>query len=307
MTSLRRIVGGAIALSITAWFGWYAWRALPAADLDVLADPTAWAGVVVAALLYAMIIPVSGWAWSRLLAAKGERRTPTSLAILMGRTQLAKYVPGNVAQHALRMALAIRAGVPVQAHVGSVLQETVLAITASLVVGGLCLALDARAWAVVSQVGLQGQGPAIVVAILVAGVVATQLPRFASRWPILAALQMPTPRVAMLPFLAYITNYLLVGAGLAVLARAMDAPPSLGFLAATGAFALSWVLGFLAPGAPAGLGVREGLMVALLAGTAHSEEVLVFVVLARVATLAGDALAFVVGWSYAGPIREQTG
>ena len=63
----------------------------------------------------------------------------------------------------------------------------------------------------------------------------------------------------------------------------------------TAAFALSWLVGFLAPGAPAGLGVREGIMVVLLSGAADNAQLLVFVLLARLVTMLGDACNFLIG------------
>ena len=99
---------------------------------------------MVAGLLYATIIPITGWAWARLLAAQGQVHRPNALALLMARTQLAKYVPGNVAQHAMRMALALRAGIRLPHYLSTVLQETLLAVLASIIVGALALASDAR-------------------------------------------------------------------------------------------------------------------------------------------------------------------
>src|SRR3546814_9620714 len=81
-------------------------------------------------------------------------------------------------------------------------------------------------------------------------------------------------------------------AGLCILARSADMPDSLYLYLITSAFALSWVLGFLAPGAPAGLGAREGIMLLLLHGSAPAEALLIFVLLARVVTVLGDGLCF---------------
>jgi uncharacterized membrane protein YbhN (UPF0104 family) len=303
--TLRRIVGLALAALCTAWFGWYAWQALPAIDPRVLAAPSTWLGVAAAALLYAAIIPISGWAWARLLAAQGEVHRPGALALLMARTQLAKYLPGNVAQHALRLALALRAGIRLPVHVSTVLQETLLAIAASLLVGVVAMASDPRGRALLAGLDLPGAGwmlAAGLAAIVVGGVV---LPRLARRWRPLALLALPAPTVSAQALLAYALNYLLIGVGLTLLARAIGLPATLGLAAATGAFALSWILGFLAPGTPAGLGVREGLMVALLAGAAPDPQVLVFVVLARVSTMLGDGLCFMVGWGASARVQEE--
>ena len=111
----------------------------------------------------------------------------------------------------------------------------------------------------------------------------------------------PGRRTTLAAMSAYATNYLLIGLGLWLAARAASLPQSLDFGVVTAAFALSWVLGFLAPGAPAGLGAREGVMLLLLDGIADSESLLAFVVLARAATMLGDCLCFALASLVADP------
>ncbi len=58
------------------------------------------------------------------------------------------------------------------------------------------------------------------------------------------------------------------------------------------AYVCAWVLGLITPGAPGGIGVREVVMVALLAGYMPKEEVLLSSVLFRFVTVAGELLGF---------------
>jgi uncharacterized membrane protein YbhN (UPF0104 family) len=62
----------------------------------------------------------------------------------------------------------------------------------------------------------------------------------------------------------------------------------------TGAFASSWILGFIAPGAPAGLGIREAILSAWLSTAMPAADVVLLVVALRIATTVGDLLNF--GW-----------
>lgn len=57
--------------------------------------------------------------------------------------------------------------------------------------------------------------------------------------------------------------------------------------------ALSWLIGFLTPGAPAGLGIREAVMTAFLTGIINEKNVLMAVILYRVVTIFGDIMAFI--------------
>jgi uncharacterized membrane protein YbhN (UPF0104 family) len=63
----------------------------------------------------------------------------------------------------------------------------------------------------------------------------------------------------------------------------------------TAAYALSWLAGFLLPGAPGGLGVRESAFTLLLSGTFPPAITLLVIALARIATVCADALVFLIG------------
>ena len=56
--------------------------------------------------------------------------------------------------------------------------------------------------------------------------------------------------------------------------------------------ATAWTLGFLTPGAPAGLGVREAVLVALLTPSAGEPAALTAALAFRAATLGGDLLFY---------------
>jgi uncharacterized membrane protein YbhN (UPF0104 family) len=58
-------------------------------------------------------------------------------------------------------------------------------------------------------------------------------------------------------------------------------------------FTISWVLGYIVPGASGGIGVRESILIILLSSYFDKPEVLVFVVLSRIITLLGEILSFV--------------
>ena len=60
---------------------------------------------------------------------------------------------------------------------------------------------------------------------------------------------------------------------------------------------IAWVSGFILPGAPGGLGVREMVLTLLLAQSAGQEKIVAMGVLHRLITVLGDFLACLVrGW-----------
>lgn len=89
-------------------------------------------------------------------------------------------------------------------------------------------------------------------------------------------------------------NWLALGGQAYVLLRAVGGDDaSLGV--ATGAFALAWLAGFLAVFMPAGVGVRETALVALLAGTATRPEALALALVSRFALTVADLIGLAVG------------
>lgn len=72
-------------------------------------------------------------------------------------------------------------------------------------------------------------------------------------------------------------------------------PEAGGFLMTAGVFSASWLCGYLMVIAPAGLGVREGVLVLMLS-TVATPTVIATGLLHRLATLVGELLLFVVSW-----------
>lgn len=311
MRTAWRVAAVAVALALAAYFLWFAMHALDMSTLKAaLSSPRQLFGVLMAALLYTLVIPVTGWAWKQLLEKQGEQWSMWRLARILSLAQIAKYIPGNVAQHASRAVLSVRSGMGVRALVATVAQETILAVAASVLVGILALAVSVQG---IHRVSAQyagwlfalGAGLGIAVLVL-ASVELTpeRLRDHPKRWLRVVARigGLPGPRATLGSLVAYVINYLMIGFGLWIVARAMGLPSAVDYGLVTAAFALSWVLGFLAPGAPAGLGAREGIMLLLLNGSAPVQSVVIFVLVARVVTMLGDALCFCMG-SLAGNVE----
>lgn len=296
MKAALRIAGGCIAVLLMLYFIWFCIEHL---DLQLLADtlsqPHIAFATVLASLCYMAIYPLTGWAWKHLLLGQQEKRTTLELTVWLGITQLAKYIPGNVAQHAGRAYIAISNGMPARTFLITTSQEILLSLSASTLVGATALAFS----------GAQLPDPTlrwalgVLVAGSVLGTVLFCLPApDSSRLPaaIRRVLQLigglPGWRLTLRCLATYSLNYLLVGLGIWLIALALGIGNHINYGLAVAAFALSWALGFLAPGAPAGLGAREGIMLLLLHNQAHASTIVILTLLARVVSMSGDFTAF---------------
>lgn len=59
-------------------------------------------------------------------------------------------------------------------------------------------------------------------------------------------------------------------------------------------YIIAWVLGFVVPGAPGGIGVREFVLTLLLGNVVGKELILTLSILHRLITIIGDFMAYVV-------------
>lgn len=226
---------------------------------------------------------------SNVLLAFGWRAILSHLGVDAGRnwtirayatSQLAKYIPGNVFQFAGRQALGVAAGIGNRPLAKSTLIELAMASGG----GALFLPLLAPHY-------LPAGGPlsgSLAFAVLAGAALLLAL-RFGG-----AALG----RAAAF-YLAFLLSAALIFVATLALVREPAGPPGTIPLVA-GAYTVAWLAGLLTPGAPAGLGVREAVLLALLSGVAAGPTVLLAVLVGRIITVAGDFLFYVAGSFFKG-------
>lgn len=297
------------------WLGLVATVALAIYFLFFLTQSFSWEGVaallelgnalsvVGAGFFYVLVIPLSGWAWSRLLSGMGVDWRWSKTSAIIGVTQIAKYVPGNVAQHVGRAAMALSRKMPPDVLAGSVLVETLLTMGAALLVGCVGLlwmtnpgkadgdVLSHTLLLTLTLLGVVLPGTALCFRMLSS---LRGRSAWLQKW-VSEDLRFPSFWVVLQATLAYSLNFLVLGAVLLMVCSAFSPSAGLGYFSLTAAFALAWLVGFLAPGLPAGLGAREGMLGILLAGQIPETELLNVLLGMRLATIGGDLLSFALG------------
>ena len=114
-------------------------------------------------------------------------------------------------------------------------------------------------------------------------------------------------RVGVLPSVAalgscVITFPVMGAAALALLEAVWHVDDAMRWYELSCGFALAFLLGFIVPGAPGGIGIREVFIVVLLSTTIGAGLALRIAVLLRFASIVGDFLRFAIACS----IREHT-
>ena len=62
----------------------------------------------------------------------------------------------------------------------------------------------------------------------------------------------------------------------------------------TGGYVFAWILGYITPGAPGGIGIRESVML-IVCGGLFEEKVIIYALLFRISSIFADILGFIIG------------
>lgn len=233
--------------------------------------------------------------WRRVIDVLGGAASAGPLYRAFALSLLPRYVPGKVLGTGLRTALTGAAGVPYPIAVGSLFWEmgmslaTATVITAIGIVAGASRELDPGGhWLALAAL-----------ATVVVGLVASLVPRVRTlidTWLHPGAVRRRPAAVAAL-FAGYLGGWILYAAAHWMLARALGPFPASQAVPLLVALAASWTLGALSLFAPAGLGVREGLLFLFARGTMGAPTALLFVTLSRVLMFAIEVVLTLVAWA----------
>lgn len=257
--------------------------------LHLGAGAIAWGAVACA--LYAAALLATALAW---LAAVRACRDPAPAARLVGIalvSQVAKYAPGNIAQHVGRAMLATGRGMSLAVVTRSTVFELASAVIAGavvVIVGGWIASLSGVS--MLSSVpapsywflGLGLAGALVAVAAMIAPrLILVKDSLSLARRPAAVTLLLHIVSAALAGFSFYAVTVALGGTAV---------KPA--FCVAL--FSMAWLLGFVTPGAPAGLGVREAVLVIGLSGSLGAMS-FPAAVMHRLVTALADGLMALVG------------
>lgn len=254
-------------------------------DLPAIrSDGRALAAGATVILFGVLSVGLNALTWQRLI----RKLQPVSwrqAVSITGRSQIAKYLPGNVFHYLGKVILARQVGLRTPVVVLSMLIETAIAVATGGAIGLLGFGLAAQEYRTLSIV-------------LLAALLCSPL-----AWPFLKSrfqvVHDAIDRIGILNLLQAVTcqaiNFGLFGTSAFLLARGMWSEPlPLGWWELTWGCALAWIVGFITPGAPGGVGVREGLLVVIFSGQIGTGSAAALFLVLRFAQVASDGLAFAI-------------
>lgn len=233
-----------------------------------------WSAAGGLALLYGLSNLMLAMAWLRILEQLGCVVSYRWSIRVYGISQIARYVPGNIFHLAGRQILGLSSGVPSWTLAKSITWELGLILVAGGLIGLLALPLLLPKISVMASSGIFILIFCLVLAFL----------GYTCGWSIVSA------------FCWYTWFLVLSGATFGILVNLLGESLGDGPVLASliGAYVVAWLIGLITPGAPAGVGVRELVLLALLKGTVEESDLLLAVMLGRAVTVFGDIIFFAV-------------
>ncbi|MEM7767709.1 MAG: hypothetical protein AAF253_09505 [Pseudomonadota bacterium] len=286
--SLLKRGGLAIAAATCAYFAYALaradWAALAGLNVTVVV-----LALAVAASAYAAVSLLLVWAWKALLAGLGA--PGAGQGRVYAATQAFKYLPGNVGHIVLRHTAAKGLGASHAALGAAAALELALVAVAAACVGALAgPVLFAAAFERVPAWTLLAcaAGAVLAAGLFIGALGHTHLQPHLTR--LLAPLATVQAATLMRAGAVYVLFFILCGViqfalAITLLGATWAQAPFI-----IGVAALAWLAGFLTPGAPAGLGVREAVLLVALGPALGPTAALALAALYRLTTVAGDLL-----------------
>jgi hypothetical protein len=280
-------VGSAVAIACIALVVWRV-SGLTAELAPDFRDWGTLAGLAGLAAIYALSLFLLAFAWVLLIPRDGAVPTARVLIRVYGVTSIAKYLPGNVFHFAGRQIVGGRLGLSQAAMARATAVESLLSVAMALGVAVLIAVVGSRADALLaSRRGF--------VVLLIIALVAVSLLLASRRLSVGGGVPALDPQVVLFAS-SCAAAFFAISAGIAVGADALLQPMAGPSAAIGAAYLLAWTIGYVVPGAPGGVGVREATLLVLLASTIAAPNILALALATRFITTLGDALFAALCW-----------
>ncbi|MBY8976555.1 flippase-like domain-containing protein [Rhodobacteraceae bacterium NNCM2] len=294
MKRIAGIAGALIAFACVLWIFYESWGQLPTLDLN---SPLVWRNLGIGVALYVFSQVLGAMAWRGTLWSLGSGPVAGLAESEMMVSQIGKYIPGNVAHLIGRLALARSDGVATWVISLSMFLEIAMLLGVGILyVACLMLSMPDTMNRVAHELHTRSDLvyalAAVMLLLLVAGFVALLLQRRRAGGRIEGKVHLPR---LVVPVMLYALIFAILGASLYFVSRAVipaEGPP-MGFCMIV--FVTAWVTGFVTPGAPGGIGVRDGIIALGLGMTMAAPMALGIALLHRAVSIIGDVMIFGIG------------
>ena len=257
--------------------------------------------LLVSVFLVTLNTVIAGIIWFMLLRDFNVQLPIWKVQVIFLLSQFAKYLPGNIGHYVGRVYLSNKHCIPVSITINTMLMELIW-----LFFVGICLSLVAIFLIVdigiissyvhysMTQLIVLGAILFITPWIIVAGFKKLEpfIRRFTSDK---VRISYPKPKSIVILIFLYVICFFSIGIVLWLQAKFIYGDHAISVISITVLFAIAWTAGYITPGAPGGIGVREAVMVIVLSQITSPGIAIGLSITFRITTTASDLLAFLIG------------
>ncbi|MGL1862008.1 MAG: lysylphosphatidylglycerol synthase domain-containing protein [Pseudodesulfovibrio sp.] len=236
---------------------------------------------------YALLFSLLALGWHILLKGLcSSSITPKQSFYIYARSSIAKYLPGNIGHFVGRHFIAKNY---------SLAHDIVASTTVLEILCQICAASAITLWADLPLT--HAISPVLAVALtslilLVAPLLIIRLGK-AKQAHFIKSQSVIKPYITIIAACLLAGIFFLATGGIVyILAEAVGANGEISIIQVISIYSVAWFAGLITPGAPAGIGVREAIMITLLSPYMGNSQALVVAVLFRIITSVGDVLFF---------------
>ncbi|MGC0848773.1 hypothetical protein [Pantoea agglomerans] len=231
------------------------------------------------AFSYGITSIILGCSWRYLLAMSGSVHTFRWAIGVYGIAQLAKYMPGNIFHFAGRQVLGMADGVSAKSLLKSTFWELVILVIS----GGVFIIIVIPSYL---DSYLQFKTLAMCAFVFSVFFIGIFSYKFINRFFTIAFFL----QLSFLVFSGFVFYLILLLVSTKKHFFYTEDYWMLMFVPA--AFVTAWLIGLVTPGAPAGIGIREVVLIYLLGSYFDNSEIILAVVVSRIVTVSGDVFFY---------------
>lgn len=226
------------------------------------------------------------------------------------KSNIYKYVPGNIFQFIARNELASKCGIGNLDVAAATIMDTAVSLAVALLIAICCLGQTALQY----MIEIWFNYRTLFFSLMVVGLVALCLTIMILKSRMFILMQrfigkLTKPNICkFLQAIGYyvlnnlvssITMFLFVS----IVFEISQTPQML--ITLSGAYILSAIIGVVTPGAPGGIGVREAVMIVLTGNMLNRNIIITTLVLLRIAAIVGDVIVFLIRSTYEAIIKRK--
>jgi SAM-dependent methyltransferase len=241
--------------------------------------------LVLSCFLWVLVNVALGVGWRSLLSILGEHIGAKDSVLLSFRTQVAKYLPGNVFHHLGRAVLAKNYGVSIPAAGIGVVFESLILVTIAAAFG-------------ISFLFRQNYfevGALVIFGILVGAVLLFSKTNLKQRFGLNSIPDYKNTSAWLTIVVSYSCVFFLQAGMFISFATVISEAVQFGFFEVLEMVSIAWAAGFVVLGAPGGLGVREAVYSTFAPPGQLQWNLLYIAALMRVSSIIGDFICFCIG------------